>query len=56
VVLSLEAVDFFLILIGHTGHTLVLLSGQLIKADLVCSVDFFNGLHVLLITLSLPLF
>lgn len=55
-VLSLEAVDFFLIFIGHAGHTLVLLSVQLIHADLVCSVDFLNGLHVLLIALSLSLF
>ena len=51
-VLSLEAVDFLLVLVGHTGHTVVVLPVQLVHAELVGGVDFLNGLHVLLVALS----
>ena len=51
-VLSLEAVDFLLVLVGHTGHAIVVLSVQLVHTELVGGVDFFNSLHVLLVTLS----
>jgi hypothetical protein len=52
VVLSLEAVDFLLVLVGHAGHKIVVVSVQLVNAVLVCGVDFLNSLHVFLLTLS----
>jgi hypothetical protein len=52
VVLSLEAVDFLLVLVGHAGHKIVVVSVQLVNAVLVCGVDFLNSLHVFLVALS----
>ena len=51
-VLSLETVNFVLTLVGHAGHSVMVLSVQLIQAELVCGVDFLNSLHVLLLALS----
>ena len=54
-VVSLEAVDFLLMLIRHASHALVMLTCCLIHALLVCHIDLLNSVQVILLSLGATL-